>query len=377
MKDFYLLFDKNHDLIYGMGEFIHEYILNLYFSYPKPPRKINKQIMGNTYPLDMERAHVRYSHNVINAYNVVIEPGLFKTKVINQTKKISISQTRGTMKKVFERESGKWKQSNPKSKYLPLHLNYDEELLKRYKEYYKALEKHVGYGPGSLMKSVILVQPDNIKLVHTLEKYQVLRDKFGQFIQSSLSTNEIQKLEGKISSVIGDLAIRGSCKFAIDFFVRQKSKSNIHYILDGMDMKTIVDGTMVTNEDTQEKKVPICTSEIRYLFRNWNKFKDTYRVTFYKDYDWASPPWYDTSDTYVIKRWAQYAVHRVFKYVKSIPLEYLQKYLKVSSVFVEDQDDWWKAYRTVRAFHEIPYQFVNRHNDEGEISPTYGSFYFL
>ncbi len=377
MKDFYLLFNKDSDLIYGMGEFIHEYLLNLYFTYPNPPRKINKVIMGNKYPLDMERAHERYSHNVINAYNVVIEPGLFKTQLNKSSGLLSVTNTKGTMEKVFGREKTKWLTSNEKSRYMPLHQRYEEQLLTRYKEYFEALEKHVGYGPGSLMKSVIITQPQEFPLVHALKKYLVIRDKFGQPIPSSITTGEIQKLEGKITSVIGDLAIRRSCKFAIDFFARQKSKSCIHYILDGMDMKTIVNGTMVTNEETQEKKVPICTSELRYLFRNWNKFKDTYRITFYKDYDWAPPPWYDYSDPQVIKRWAQYAVHRVFKFVGSIPHLYFVEYNEAASVFVEDQDCWWKAYDTIKAFHKIPWQFVNQHTDEGVNAPTYGDYYFL
>jgi hypothetical protein len=127
-----------------------------------------------------------------------------------------------------------------------------------------------------------------------------------------------------IAAAAKELAIRRSCKFGIEYAITLPAY--IHYILDGMDMKkvankelfdkTITIGSGSGARSISFKKMSICTSELRFLFRNWQRIKATNRVLFYWKYKTTPAPWEDDvgyPESMVL--WADYAHHRVEKAV--------------------------------------------------------------
>lgn len=107
------------------------------------------------------------------------------------------------------------------------------------------------------------------------------------------------------------LALKRACKFGIAFVATHeellKSNARIHYALDGLDMKTVVDkaeitrvvktqqvtvkpGSVETRPVRQDTFVPITTSELRYIYRHWAALQE--RVLFYVNYQrTAVAPW--------------------------------------------------------------------------------------
>lgn len=88
------------------------------------------------------------------------------------------------------------------------------------------------------------------------------------------------------------LAVRRGCKFGIGFVADKVSTTRpnavIHFALDGMRMQSILDkSTFELN--LGNTAVPVTTSELRYTFRNWDRFKD--RVNFYINYVKLPAPW--------------------------------------------------------------------------------------
>ncbi|HEX6368899.1 MAG TPA: hypothetical protein VF006_08200 [Longimicrobium sp.] len=103
-------------------------------------------------------------------------------------------------------------------------------------------------------------------------------------------------------------AIRRACKFGIEYITSLQGGAKIHYILDGIAMDEVVNkkaralwvGTV---------GVPITTSELRYLFRKWWRYKDTQRVIFYRDGMSTRAPWLEEP-----AKWLPYAHDRVEKH---------------------------------------------------------------
>lgn len=88
------------------------------------------------------------------------------------------------------------------------------------------------------------------------------------------------------------LAVRRGCKFGIGFVADKVSTSrpqaHIHFALDGMKMRSILDkATFELN--LGNTAVPVTTSELRYTFRNWSRFNG--RVRFYVNYVNVPAPW--------------------------------------------------------------------------------------
>jgi hypothetical protein len=103
-----------------------------------------------------------------------------------------------------------------------------------------------------------------------------------------------------------DMAVRRSSKFGIEY-VAKNLDGKIHYILDGIDIGKVITKDTVTNKGGYTK-TPICSSELRFLFRNWQAYKGN--VQFWKNYDHCSPPWYDSRTD---ELWAAYALARILK----------------------------------------------------------------
>lgn len=107
-----------------------------------------------------------------------------------------------------------------------------------------------------------------------------------------------------------DLAIRRSSKFGIKY-ATDTLDGKVHYILDDIDQSVLLAKATITN-GSGYTKIPICTSEIRYLFRTWNRYQSG-KVVFWQNYAQTSPPW-KTHEMPYRARWAAYAVERLWKY---------------------------------------------------------------
>lgn len=105
------------------------------------------------------------------------------------------------------------------------------------------------------------------------------------------------------------LAIRRACKFGIEY-VTQVNNGTVHYVLDGINMTDVI-GRLDRPRPGNIRGVPITTSELRYLFRNWHRLQalhDTRKLIFWRNRAPALPPW--ESDP---KSWLVYAQHRLEK----------------------------------------------------------------
>lgn len=175
-----------------------------------------------------------------------------------------------------------------------------------------------------------------------------------------------------------ELAIRRSCKFGIEYNVEKGAR--IHYILDGMDMKKVSEKAKfdkvihLYGGDLVFKKISICTSELRYLFRNWQKIKSTGHVLFYWNYTSVKPPWEDAYWASSLDGWATYAAHRVEKALALLTKQeqaatpdlggiYLLQHLKKLKVqfepFLTARKTGQPALTQIDLFHKIPSDMVN------------------
>ncbi len=148
-----------------------------------------------------------------------------------------------------------------------------------------------------------------------------------------------------IAAAAKELAIRRSCKFGIEY-VLKLDKAMIHYVLDGMDMLKVAqkdwfDKTIPrTGASISFRKISICTTELRYLFRNWGRIGPTGRVKFYYNFIDIVPPW---SDDFFksTKQWADYAKHLA------------EKHLAVKNTTILDFYASAKYKETVEEYHKI------------------------
>lgn len=120
----------------------------------------------------------------------------------------------------------------------------------------------------------------------------------------------------KLSDLVFDAAIRRSCKFLI--YDSIQNGLQIVYLLDDLDLSKIaylVKRSEAIPEEARlrtgssEGKVPICTTEIRELFRNWDYLKN--HVSFYMGFNACETPWSGRFGQE--ESWAEYAAHRAQK----------------------------------------------------------------
>ncbi|MEM1162671.1 MAG: hypothetical protein AAGJ28_17205 [Pseudomonadota bacterium] len=107
-----------------------------------------------------------------------------------------------------------------------------------------------------------------------------------------------------------NFAVRRACKFLLYDSIRLDKW--VAYALDDMDLGAIAenqwrvfkDGSWISNpeDDHRRGKIPVCTSEIRCLFRDWDFFAE--HVTFYEKFQMVDPPWLRPSH---IDKWSAYA----------------------------------------------------------------------
>jgi hypothetical protein len=116
---------------------------------------------------------------------------------------------------------------------------------------------------------------------------------------------------GEVCAAAKDLAIRRSSKFGIKYAVANL-RGTVHYILDEIEPSVLLAKSTITNTSGYEK-IPICTSEIRYLFRNWKRYGGSGKVVFWENYAVTAAPWASAVMQHKVG-WAEYALHRMWKY---------------------------------------------------------------
>jgi hypothetical protein len=336
-------FNPKQDVIYGTGDWIHVYLYNYWFIWPYGyPALANITSKGRTYeyrslnPYDTKNpdnvdkvtaaAHDKYGTNVINNYNVSIKSNLFKSEAGAGGPKIA-------------------KKNNPQLQSKATDSPSLAEEHKKYDDYFKCLEQSVGYGPGSLMTSVT-------EMKSALDKYE----QFGELDMSK------KKDQGKLPGIVSDIAIRRSCKFGIHYFV-ERNNAQLHYILDGMDVDAIVKKKQYTNESTGKGKVPICTSEVRYIFRHWERLQKTARLLFYLNFVTVPAPWDNNRYTGTWMGWADYAIQRMAKHGGGAPLDMKKKFDDAMRDY-QSGPGVQGARKVLDAFHSIPSRFVNDPADD-------------
>lgn len=330
MPRFENTFDSKRDVIYGTGLWIHIYLYNYYFTWPYGYREIREgdlrlhvKFPEGEYESQMAAAHGKYGLNVINIYNEPIRPKSFSVK--------DGTVARAPLEKV---------------------RHTDEATTNLTGEYFDSLVKCRHYGPDSLEGRI------EERLIRSLAKYETSRTLD---LGKTLSGRDARK----VAFDLYDLCIRRSCKFGIHYFTGIRS-ARLHYILDGMVIGAIVGKTMMENETTRKKKVPICTSEVRYIFRHWNALRGGL-VRFYLDFSVCDPPWQGDNWRGHFVDWARYAQARVAKYRRRIlagmnNLSILNRFDDCSDAFdrVPARDT---ARKLIDAFHDLPVNLVNSPSD--------------
>ncbi len=107
------------------------------------------------------------------------------------------------------------------------------------------------------------------------------------------------------------LAVRKACKFGIEY-ISSFDDATVHYALDGIDIGEVV-GKATRILWTGTTGVPITTSELRYLFREWGRYRNSVKLNFYVTQDQTSAPWVTDPAP-----WMLYASDRVDKYRKGL-----------------------------------------------------------
>lgn len=142
-------------------------------------------------------------------------------------------------------------------------------------------------------------------------------------------------------------AVRRACKFLLYDTVGTdpNDKGQIHYALDGMTLADVA-GQVHRPLDQHTSKVPVCTSELRELFRMWPYFRN--EVTFYFGLNIVQPPW----DTDSINVWAAYASARAQKAIRAgRVLEPVDQQTAQQVIQLAGDGQWKQA---IEAYHRLP-----------------------
>lgn len=156
-----------------------------------------------------------------------------------------------------------------------------------------------------------------------------------------------------------DFAVRRACKFLLYDAIALKKP--VFYALDQLNLEIVADlvgGTDAIRDEVkigasaEEKKVPICTSEIRELFRYWDELSKN--VTFFENLNEVEPPWARVD----VDKWARYAVHRAKK-----TRAMAEKANRGGELPGVDEIESWTGKAAIDNYHRMrPYTFRNQSN---------------
>lgn len=161
------------------------------------------------------------------------------------------------------------------------------------------------------------------------------------------STKGLEDMTGSLKN----FAVRRACKFLIYDSIRNGVK--IAYALDDMDLSKVVARDALSLRDeaghSVKLKVPVCTSEIREIFRNWDYLEK--HVVFFKEFKRVPPPWCaPTGSAQEIRLWARYAAARARKLQAKYDKSDNKLYATVKSTLANAAKDNIPMH-TVRDFH--------------------------
>jgi hypothetical protein len=106
-----------------------------------------------------------------------------------------------------------------------------------------------------------------------------------------------------------DLINRRMCKWTLHTALYNNQP--LVYALDKLELSPIGRGEILhikdSNNDQIKLKVPVCTSELREVFRNIDKFETN--ISYYKGLKKTSAPWEEGNAPSLLQDWAEYAMH--------------------------------------------------------------------
>jgi hypothetical protein len=106
--------------------------------------------------------------------------------------------------------------------------------------------------------------------------------------------------DNNISKNLKQYAVRRACKFLM--YDAIGAGYDIRYALDDLNLNVIVQRLRI------DGKMPVCTSELREIFRYWDFFSQ--HIKFYRDFLEVSPPWNSIAQQ---SGWSAYAAQRAQK----------------------------------------------------------------
>jgi hypothetical protein len=204
----------------------------------------------------------------------------------------------------------------------------------------------------------------------TMNVDKVTGPKLAGYRKSNVGLNP--RSPDAVRAAAHDWAIRRSCKFGIEYATKTLG-GTVHYVLDGMDLKAIAAPSSAMRLKTNSAgftKIPICTSELRFLFRNWQGMSN---VTFWENFDVATPPWKRPG---LEDDWKAYAIDRIVKYWAQIKGNQdagkyrLTQLLEDSAGKITTDKEVRKyleskpADKVVAKFHRIPADLSNKERQE-------------
>lgn len=119
--------------------------------------------------------------------------------------------------------------------------------------------------------------------------------------------------QGQFAHQIKQFSVRRACKFLIYDGIREKRV--IAYALDDLNLDEVVNKTARQLENGRFK-VPVCTSELRELFRRWDYCSQW--VIFFEDLHRVNPPWHPDRGWSALQGWAKYASERAAKLASQV-----------------------------------------------------------
>jgi hypothetical protein len=150
-----------------------------------------------------------------------------------------------------------------------------------------------------------------------------------------------------VQNYLRQYAIRRACKFLM-----YDTPHPIRYALDGLNLEWVAKKIRLAKDGTQNAitgKLPICTTELRELFRCWDYFQS--RVTFYKSFWTVMPPWSDPMASHAEREaWATYADRQARKILAS-----LSPFARINSAWTEVNSAFEKNdySGTIQRYHQM------------------------
>ena len=148
-----------------------------------------------------------------------------------------------------------------------------------------------------------------------LKKDPVFAQKLVKGIQKdnpALKPSADSIARGDFDDQIKNFGVRRACKFLIYDAIQNGRK--VAYVLDDLDLTEVVEkkARLLDPDHSSRRKVPVCTSEIREIFRRWDMLKD--HVVFFRWFRKAPAPWEsDYFDRHAYRNWSGYAKQRAAK----------------------------------------------------------------